>query len=60
MKFFATLVSVCFFVFALVILVVAKTVSGTTYLIIAAARVFKQPKPANAMDTALAKVEMHA
>lgn len=61
MKFIATLVSVCFFALALLVLVIAKTVSGTAYFVSATARLFsRQDKPAQVTEAAITGVEMTA
>jgi len=61
MKFIATLVSVCFFMFALLILLIAKTVSGTVYLVTATVRLFnRQHKPVPATGAVLTGTEVPA
>jgi len=61
MKFIATLVSVCFFMFALLILIVAKTVTGAAYLVKTTTRLFsRQSRPVQAVGTVITGVEVPA
>ncbi len=60
MKIIATIVSVCFFAFALLILVIAKTVSGTVHLVSATARLFNRQIKAQAASAAITGIEVPA
>ena len=58
MKIIATIVSVCFFVFALLVLLIAKTVSGAAYLVSATTRLFNRQTKPQAAGVAITGIEV--